>query len=269
MLTVTSPHNPRLKEAACLIASAHERRKNRRCVLEGEHLIEMYVARHGSPHTLIVTEAVAAMPFIKTLASQLDEHDLLCIPDALFKSIASLPPAIGMLAVIDQPVAAADSASAAFCVLLEDIQDPGNVGTVLRTAAAAGVSHAVLSKHCAAAWSPKVLRAAQGAHFLLEIIEDVDACEWTRAFRANGGTLIGTLAARGQNVFTTPLPRPLALALGNEGVGLSEALAQLVDIAVTIPMPGRMESLNVASAAAVVLFECVRRSGVGISKTKN
>jgi TrmH family RNA methyltransferase len=258
MQTTTSPHNPRLKDAARLIASAHERRKSRRCVLEGEHLIEMYVARHGAPQTLIVTEAFAETLLVKTLASQLNEHDLLCIPDTLFKSIASLPPAVGMLAVIDQP--SVTTTSGVFCVLLEDIQDPGNVGTILRTAAAAGVSHVILSTHCAAAWSPKVLRAAQGAHFLLEIVEDIDACEWARAFRAANGTLIGTLAAHGKNVFTTPLPHPLALALGNEGTGLSDALTQLVDVAITIPMPGKTESLNVAAAAAVVLFECVRRA---------
>ncbi|MDR2173677.1 MAG: RNA methyltransferase [Burkholderiales bacterium] len=267
MLIINSPHNPRLKDAVRLVASAHERRKSRRCVLEGEHLLEMYVARHGSPHTLIVTEAYAQIPLVKTLALQLDEHSLLCVSDALFKSIASLPPAVGMLAVIDQPSAA--TSSGAFCVLLEDVQDPGNVGAILRTAAAAGVTHAVLSKHCASAWSPKVLRAAQGAHFLLEIVEDADACEWAHTFRAGGGIIIGTLAADGQNVFTAPQlrHRPLALVFGNEGAGLSDALAQLVDAAVTIPMPGRMESLNVASAAAVVLFECVRRTGITTEPT--
>ncbi|MDR0247251.1 MAG: RNA methyltransferase [Burkholderiales bacterium] len=266
MLIITSPHNPRLKDAARLVASSHERRKSQRCVLEGEHLIEMYVARYGPPDTLIVTEAYTETPLVKTLTSQLDEHSLLCVPDTLFKSIASLPPAVGMLAVIDQPsVATLPTVTPnAFCVLLEDVQDPGNVGALLRTAAAAGVTHAVLSKHCASAWSPKVLRAAQGAHFLLEIVEDVDVCEWACAFRANGGATVGTLAAHGENVFTTSqlLHRPLAMVFGNEGVGLSDALTQLIDTAVTIPMPGRMESLNVASAAAVVLFECVRREGI-------
>ncbi|MDR2711177.1 MAG: RNA methyltransferase [Burkholderiales bacterium] len=263
MLTITSPHNSRLKDAARLIASAHERRKARRCVLEGEHLIEMYIARYGLPDTLIVTEAAAETPFVKKLTPQLNERRLLCVPDALFKSIASLPPAIGMLAVIDQPQAV--TTSGAFCVLLENIQDPGNVGAILRTAAAAGVTHAILSKPCASAWSPKVLRAAQGAHFLLEIVEEVDACEWACAFRADGGLIVGTLVAHGKNVFTTPQlrHRPLALALGNEGVGLSDTLAQCVDVAVTIPMPGRMESLNVAAAAAVVLFECVRSRDQG------
>ncbi|MDR2243809.1 MAG: hypothetical protein LBE15_00150, partial [Burkholderiales bacterium] len=117
MLTLTSPHNPRLNDAARLIASAHERRKSRRCVLEGEHLIEMYVAHYGLPDTLIVTEACAETPLVKTLASQLDEHRLLRVSDALFKSIASLPPAVGMLAVIDQPSDAAQTvaASDAFC----------------------------------------------------------------------------------------------------------------------------------------------------------
>ena len=144
-------------------------------------------------------------------------------------------------------------------MLLDDVQDPGNVGTILRTAAAAGVEQVLLSKHCAFAWSPKVLRAGQGAHFLTTIVEDVDLAAWMATFRAGGGRVAALVARGGAPFYRTALERPLALAVGNEGAGLSPALRAAADVEVTIPMPGGMESLNAAAAAAVVLFECVRR----------
>ncbi|MET0441218.1 MAG: RNA methyltransferase, partial [Casimicrobiaceae bacterium] len=147
-----------------------------------------------------------------------------------------------------------------FTLLLEDLQDPGNVGTVLRTSAAAGVDQVLLSKHCAFAWSPKVLRAAQGAHFLTTVAEDTDLTAWATQFRAAGGRVVALEPHGGEPLFDAPLGMPLALAVGNEGAGLSEALLAVADARVTIPMPGGMESLNAAAAAAVALFECLRRS---------
>ena len=130
------------------------------------------------------------------------------------------------------------------------------MGSILRTAAAAGVDEVLLSSQCAFAWSPKVLRAGQGAHFHLQIFEDVDLVEWARAFR---GTLVAAVAARGESLYGVDLTPPVAVAIGNEGAGLSDALRAAAGIAVTIPMPGGFESLNAAAAAAIFLFECVRQ----------
>jgi len=139
------------------------------------------------------------------------------------------------------------------------VQDPGNAGSILRTAAAAGVTHALLSRHCAFAWAPKVMRAGMGAHFHLEIHEDVDLPAWAARYRARGGQVIATVRDGGTDLYRAALARPLALAIGNEGAGLSPALVAASSAKVTIPMPGGMESLNAAAAAAVTLFECVRR----------
>jgi RNA methyltransferase, TrmH family len=146
--------------------------------------------------------------------------------------------------------------AADFCLLLEDVQDPGNVGSILRSAAAAGVAQVFLSPQCAFAWSPKVLRAGQGAHFHLEIYEDVDLAAWARGYR---GRTIATVAAGAAALYAADLNGPVALAVGNEGAGLSTALRRAASLAVTIPMPGRFESLNAAAAAAICLFECVRQ----------
>jgi TrmH family RNA methyltransferase len=117
----------------------------------------------------------------------------------------------------------------------------------------------LLSKHCAFAWSPKVLRAGQGAHFCLDIHEDADLAGWAASFRSRGGDVIATLAAGGTSLYDARLAGRIAIAIGNEGAGLDAALAAQATQRVTIPMPGGMESLNAAAAAAVCLFECVRQ----------
>ena len=143
-----------------------------------------------------------------------------------------------------------------FCLLLEDLQDPGNVGSILRSAAAAGVAQVFMSRHCAFAWSPKVLRAGQGGHFYLEIFEGVDLVAWAKSYH---GTTVATVVAGGEPLYSADLRPPVAIAIGNEGGGLSVELRAAASRRVTIPMPGNFESLNAAAAAAVCLFECVRQ----------
>ena len=261
MLRITSKNNPRLKEATRLVASSRDRRKAGKCVLEGEHLIEAYSQRHGSPETLIVTEAFLERPAARRLAERFEARTLI-VPGSLFDEIAVLPAGVGMLAVVDTPVPALDDA-AEFCLLVDDVQDPGNLGSMLRSAAAAGVSHAFLSPHCAFAWSPKVLRAGMGAHFHLAVHEDVDLPAWSRKYRERGGRVVATVRDGGDDLYRAKLARPLAVAIGNEGVGLTPAMLDVASDRVTIPMPGHIESLNAAAAAAVVLFECVRRAATG------
>jgi TrmH family RNA methyltransferase len=180
------------------------------------------------------------------------------VPRSLFSEIVASSADVGALAVVDTPHVPLPP-PADFCLLLDELQDPGNIGTILRTAAAAGVAQVLLSKRSAFAWSPKVLRAAQGAHFLTTVIEEVDLPAWTERFRSGGGRVAALVPSHGVDLFDAQLSRPLALAIGSEGAGLSEALSQSVDLRLSIPMPGGMESLNAAAAAAVALFECVRR----------
>jgi TrmH family RNA methyltransferase len=141
-------------------------------------------------------------------------------------------------------------------MLLEDVQDPGNLGAILRTAAAAGVSHALLSSGCADVWSPRVLRGAMGAHHLLAISEKVDLLEYARRFQ---GKVVAADAAAGTPIFDLDLRGPLALALGNEGAGLSVSLRKAAHALASVPMAGGLESLNVGAAAAICLFERVRQ----------
>lgn len=257
MQHISSRANPRLREIARLLASARDRRKAGKCVLEGEHLIAVGAERHGAPDALVVADDCLARPGIAALAERYGDRTLV-VPARLFAELATLPAGVGILALVTTPTPAA-AAPADFCLLLEDVQDPGNVGSMLRSAAAAGVGQVLLSRHCAFAWSPKVLRAAQGAHFHVDVHEDVDLPQWAAGFTAAGGRLVATLAAGGTALFDAPLRGRVALAVGNEGAGLSASLQAAANLRVTIPMPGGVESLNVAAAAAICLFECVRQ----------
>jgi RNA methyltransferase, TrmH family len=256
MDNVTSRQNPRLKEVSRLIASSRDRRKAGKCVLEGEHLIAAYSQRHGAPELIVVTDDALARQAVRALATR-HEDRVLRVPAKLLSDLATLPPGVGMLAVVPAP-RPGPSAASDFCLLLDDVQDPGNVGSMLRSAAAAGVKQVFMSSHCAFAWSPKVLRAGQGAHFFLDIHEDADLAEWASAFRA-GGDVIAMVAAGGTSLYDTRLDGRIAVAIGNEGAGLGIAIAAQATQRVTIPMPGGIESLNAAVATAVCLFECVRQ----------
>ncbi|MEO8847412.1 MAG: RNA methyltransferase [Casimicrobiaceae bacterium] len=261
MTRVTSSDNPRLKEAARLISSSRDRRKSGRCVLEGAHAIDAYCQRIGAPETLVVADDAQHDAAIMQLVSRVPPSRVLVVARDLLAMLTALPADVGAIAVIDTPVAHAHP-PADFCLLLENVQDPGNAGSILRSAAAAGVTQVYMSRDCVFAWSPKVLRTAQGAHFHLAIYENVDLLAWSREYRESGGKVAASVVNGGASLFTTALPRRIAWVVGNEGAGVTPALVTHSDILVTIPMPGGTESLNAAVATAICLFECVRRRGV-------
>jgi RNA methyltransferase, TrmH family len=255
MPRIISRDNPRLKEAVRLIASSRERRKAGRCVLEGEHIVAAYCRAHGPAETLLIAETALDRPAIRALQAVVPAAQTLIVTPSAWADFSQLPATVGALAVVPTPTPRFERA-ADFCVLLEDVQDPGNVGSILRSAAAAGVAQVFLSAQCAFAWSPKVLRAAQGAQFHLEIYEDVDLPEWAGRYE---GKVAAAVAAGGKALYAADLTEPVAVAIGNEGAGLSTALRTAATFEVTIPMPGDFESLNAAAAAAICLFECVRQ----------
>ena len=165
-----------------------------------------------------------------------------------------------MMAIVPTPIAGAIPDSADSVLALEDVQDPGNVGSMLRSAAAAGVRHIALSKTCAFAWAPKVLRAAQGAHFSLNISEGIDLVEFVKQFQGQSLALVAR-TEDAKPLFAINLAKPTLFLIGNEGAGLTNAVSNAASERVTIPMPGKIESLNAAAAGAICLFELVRQRG--------
>jgi len=225
-------------------------------LLDGEHLIESYAQTGGTPKILAVSESALETTGAGALFESTPADEKWVLSDSLLRSLSPVDTPVGLVAVISIPDNLSVTSAGQSCLLLEGIQDPGNVGTMLRTAAAAGITDVLLSPGCAFAWSPKVMRAGQGAHFQLSIREDADLLVAAKAFQ---GKVIATLPRADRTLFEADLRGPVAWMFGSEGAGLSEGMASCATESVSIPMPGKTESLNVAAALAVCLFEQVRQ----------
>jgi TrmH family RNA methyltransferase len=255
MKYITSSDNPFYKELNKLASAARQRSKLGQTLLDGAHLLAAYMASGKLPLHIIVTEAAQHDAEISSLLKKLPEVPITQLDNALFAELSELKTVSGLLALIAVPQLKALPQNSNFCLLLENIQDPGNLGSMLRSAAAAGCDAVFMSKGCADAWSPKVLRAAMGGHFLLALHEDVDLLEVASLF--TGEVFAAALGAK-TSIFASSLRGKIAFAMGNEGAGLSDALLEK-SIPMTIPMPGKVESLNAAAATAICLFEAVRQ----------
>ncbi len=255
MTVLRSRDNPRVRRWTDLVRDARARKRERRALIEGIRLLDAYLSSGRVPVDLLVSEGSSTAREVRSLVRKA-KLDPVVISDSVFRSIADAETPQGIAAEVAIPAERPDLASSPCAVLLDGIQDAGNVGTILRSAEAFGVHDVVLGPGCADAWSPKVLRAAMGAHFALRVGVSRDLFEDVRLFR---GTSICTVPRNG-----TPLPKadlsgPVLWILGGEGRGVSGQLAARATLAVTIPMPGAAESLNVAAAAAICFYEWARR----------
>ena len=253
MKLIQSRDNSFFKGLKRLAESGRDRRKSRRTLLDGVHLVEAYEKACGPVERLVVAASALTGGEIADFVAG---RDVIVIADALMRDLGLVETPSGLVAVAPIPAApAVDPEKDA--ILLDGIQDPGNVGTLLRTAAAAGIRQALLGPGCAAAWSPKVLRAGQGAHFVLNIVEDADLGGFMAAYR--GTTVATSLGAGARSLYEVCWDGPLAWVFGAEGQGMRPELLATAKLRVHIPMPGAVESLNVGAASAVCLFEMVRR----------
>ena len=252
MSAITSRDNPRVRLWRDLVRDGRARRREKRTLIEGEHLVTAFLDSGRNPDALIVGKTALAK--FESLAKRARSVPVV-VSDAVFRSIADTDSPSGIAAEITLPSTGMELGAAASCVFLEGIQDSGNVGTILRSAAAFGVRHAVLGKGCADAWSPKVLRAGMGAHFAMALLEAADLAAALTRF---GGKAACTVPRGGVDLSTADLSGRIGWIFGAEGKGVSAALAARAQLRVTIPMPGGAESLNVAAAAAICFYEWAR-----------
>lgn len=251
---ISSRDNPLFKRLKKLAESARARREARMALLDGEHLLAAYLDAGGQPHTLVRTASFDAGRF-ERLAGQCPHAKAVELSDGLFAELAPVATPTGLLAEAAWLTPPAIEATP-LVIVLEDIQDPGNLGSMLRTGAAAGATLAVLSKGCHDPWSPKALRGGQGAQFVLPLVSGVDIVDWLAGFE---GESLALALAEDSNLYAHALTGALALIVGNEGAGLSRAVCDAASAAICIPMPGRIESLNAAAALAVAVFEAARQ----------
>ena len=265
---VTSRDNPLVQRLRRLSQDPVAYRKQGEVWLEGDHLCEACLQRGIEVGLAVVAESAwlgehgvaaggdAQAVRLSALARQAEK--VVVVPEALWKTFTGLesPARIGF--VLTRP--AADVAESALragvpTVVLDRVQDAGNVGSILRSASAMGVAQVVALKGTAGLWSPKVLRAGMGAHFALHLVEQVVP----EALSELKVPLVATSSHTEHQLPTVALPEPCAWVMGHEGQGVGEAVMSQCALKVAIPQPGGEESLNVAAAAAVCLYESMRR----------
>ncbi|CAG4882234.1 rRNA methylases [Georgfuchsia toluolica] len=254
MKSISSRDNPAYKKLLRLAGDARECRKQGRTLIDGPHLVAAYRAQLGLPEQLLVSESGANHREIQDLIDAHAGSDVVLLKDPLFKALSGVDAPLGIAAVIRIPQET-PAFTGGSCVLLDAIQDAGNAGSILRSSAAAGIRDIFLGPGCAGAWSPRVLRAAQGAHFRLRIRESADLGQFLRDYR---GKSLATVVGGGVSIYDIKLTGDIAWIFGNEGCGVSPVLAALASQLITIPLATDIESLNVAAAAAVCLFAIAR-----------
>ena len=220
--------------------------------LEGEHLLAACVARGWPLQQVLVAESAWVQPPLQQLARH--ARRVLLLPDALHKELSTLPSPAPIGALIERPSAAPLRADAP-ALLLDRVQDAGNVGSMLRSAAALGVTQVVALKGTAALWSPKVLRAGMGAHFALQLHEGLHPDE----LQPLSQPWVATSSHATALLHASALPQPCVWIFGHEGQGVAPELMARCALTLRIAQPGGEESLNVAAAAAICLYEAARR----------
>ncbi len=247
-LLITARDNPVLQRVRKLASDPGAYRKLGDVWLEGDHLVGAALQRGLVLDALVLADSAwTQRPDWRGWAAH--ARRALRVPDALFKGLSGLESPARVGALVATPVPPAIDPRMA-SVVLDRLQDAGNVGSILRSAAAFGVRQVLAIKGTAALWSPKVLRAGMGAHFGLRLVEGLSAADLASlqipmlATSSHGGLLLGH----------APLPSPCAWVLGHEGQGVDPSLMARCAATVRIPQPGGEESLNVAAAAAVCLF---------------
>jgi len=217
------------------------------------------VLRRLKVKDLFVTEAFLAARHEEVWAGG-NVEPVVVAPDVMQAMSGTATPQ-GILAVVETPRARlADIGEPASLVLvLADVRDPGNAGTLVRSAAAAGADAVVFTGGSVDPYSPKTVRSSAAALFSLTVVTDAPFDEVGAAFRGRNMTIVGTDAAAGTAMYDCDLTRRVAVVLGNEAVGLSDEARAMTDELVAIPMPGDAESLNVGIAGSILLFEAVRQ----------
>ena len=255
---IRSRDNAQVKRLLHLARSSRERRQTGTTILDGAHLVEAYWRSGGTAEVLAVSASAYADTRLRALFDQAPARERLLLGDELITKISQVVTSPGILAVVRTPGDLPLPDAVDSCLMLEGIQDPGNLGSILRSAAASGLRHVFLSPGSVFAWAPKVVRAGQGAHFFLSIHENVAFRDMRTRARAR---VIATEPEAWASVFEADLRGPVAWMFGNEGAGLSPQAASLATERVRIPMQGQAESLNVAAAVAICLFEQMRQNG--------
>ena len=253
-LVIKSRNSTVFKKFKKLYSTKGFRFEEGKTILDGPHLINTCHESGGKVEEFIVDASVQTDENKKLLANH-PEKKIHVLSHELFCAISDLHSVTGLMAIIDIPKFSPYKNDNGFHLLLDDIQDPGNLGAILRTHAAAGNKLVFLSKGCCDLWSPKVIRGSQGAQFVLTCYQQQDLASLIDGF--NFSTFC--LGMKGESVLRRKLEKNVAFVLGNEGRGINPMLLEKSDQMLSIPMTNKIESLNVGVAASIIIYEYARQ----------
>lgn len=238
-------------------------RRGEPVLLEGMHLCQSWLETKGQPQFAIFDADRMEQPALLSLRNKLQDEVCIAMTGSLLRALSTVDSSQGVLFVVKPKVNVVPDRLKDSIVMLDRLQDPGNVGSLLRTCAAAGIHRVVAAPGTASLWSPKVLRSGQGAHFALQLHEQVDLVELSSRLEF---PLVVTTLDDAQDLFATTLPDRCAWVFGHEGQGVDPKLLARADIKVKISHElGAIESLNVTAAAAICLFEQRRQHPRAVS----
>jgi RNA methyltransferase, TrmH family len=256
---ITSLKNPKIQFVRDLLSSRKSREEQKACVIEGVRLAEEAVNAGTVVQMVIYSDNLSTRGLELVSSVNASKVPLIKVPTDLMAKISDTETGQGLLLVVE-PIRKTLSTKLDFVLILDEIKDPGNMGTILRTAAAAGVQLVVTTPGCVDVYSPKVLRAGMGAHFTLPIVTQtwVEIANFWLVQPGSPGLYLAE-SSQGKKIWDIDLTRPMGIIIGGEANGASEEAKKLATEFVTIPMPGKSESLNAAIAAGIFLFEVVRQ----------
>jgi TrmH family RNA methyltransferase len=253
---ISSSQNPKLKLVRALLDRPKERREAGAFVVEGVRLVEEAVNANWPIRFVFYDETLSERGMLNVERIRLSGVEVEEVSSSLMKSLSETDTPQGILAVLDHSLLPIPT-SLNFILIPDQIRDPGNLGTLLRTAAAAGVDAVLLPPETTDAFAPKVVRSGMGAHFCLPIC----AMTWDEIEQVGktAGLQVYLADMNGQSCWETDLHQPLALIVGGEADGASEQARKLADQQISIPMNGNIESLNAGVAGSVLMLEVVRQ----------
>lgn len=257
---ITSDKNATVKLVKALLTQARQRKKHGQTVLEGVHLLD--AALRSSFQTeqvpfsqVLLAASASAHAEVRQILARLPTHiPVLILSDTLYQSIRSLGTGVDIMAIIKVPTPSLTTINDD-CLILNDVQDSGNVGTLLRTAAAVGIHHILCTNATAQVWSPKTLRAGMGAQFALTIYEGLSTQDILDHVQI---PLLATSSHTDTLIYEHDLRAPIAWVMGHEGQGVCDELMQCAT-PIALPQPNGQESLNVAIAGSLCLYETLRQ----------
>lgn len=257
MKKISSAQNPLVKKLVQLSEKQSFRNKQKMTIIEGAHLTAEWLKCFGVPDFCVISSSSKRSEEVEAIIQKCEElnTEIIELEAKIYSKISPVIEGVGVLFVVKIP----KNQGANFCedsIILDRVQDPGNLGTILRSAVGFGVKQIICSKGTVSAWSPKVLRAGMGAHFQLEIFENEDLKEVIENLKVP--TFATSLKAQ-KIIYDEDFTTKTTWVFGNEGTGVSSELLSKVKNQVIIPQTGEIESLNVAMAATVCLAEQARQ----------